>query len=143
MSTERREIEHTIDPEITTDPSVPKVTVYCLKTCSTCKRALSDLDAAGVHVVDRDVRAKDMGLEDFQYLEGKVGWEALVNRQSRTWRELPEDRKAALDRDGALELLVEKPTLMKRPAIDCGDEVHLGWTDATRDALFAKLGVSA
>ena len=143
MSTIRTEIDHAIDPEITTDPNVPKVTMYCLKTCSTCKRASAELDGAGVHVTMRDVRAKDMGLEDFQYLEGKVGWEALVNKQSRTWRELPDDRKASLDRDSALELLVEKPTLMKRPAIDCGDEVHLGWTDATRDALFAKLGVSA
>ena len=134
MSTERQTIDDQIDPDIVTDPNVQKVVVYCIKTCSTCKTAMKELEEAGYGVRYKDVRGQDMGLEDWQHLEEQVGWEALVNTKSQTWRNLDEASKSGLNRDTAIELLVQKPTLMKRPAIDCGNKVVLGWTaDAKRE----------
>ena len=129
MSTERETIENTIDPAIVTDPNVPKVTVYGIKTCSTVRKAVKELGEAGYHVTMRDVRAKDMGLADWQHLEEMTGWESLLNRKSQAWRNLEEGQQAGLDRDKAIELMVAKPNLMKRPAIDRGDSVTLGWTN--------------
>ena len=135
MSTQRQKIDDQIDPTIVTDPNTPKVTMYCINTCSTCKTARKALEGAGYAVMWKDVRGKDMGLEDWQHLEETVGWEKLVNTSSQTWRNLDDADKQGLDRDKAIELLVKKPTLMKRPAIDRGDEILLGWTADTKSAL--------
>lgn len=135
MSTERRKIDDEIDPTLVTDPDQPQVTVYCIKTCNTCRTAKAELADGGYAVFDRDVRDKDMGFEDWQDIERMVGWDALINRKSRTWRELPESAKTGLTRESALNLLLEKPTLMKRPVIDLGDRMLVGWTGETRAAL--------
>ena len=132
MSSARTEIDHTLDPTIVTDPDTPKVTVYCINTCSTCKTAKKELEDAGYAVFWRDVKAKDMGLADWQSIEAAVGWEAMVNKKSQTWRNLDDDQKEGLDRDKAIELMVMKPTLMKRPVIDRGDGMTVGWTDAVK-----------
>ena len=135
MSTERRKIDQDIDPTVVTDGNARKVTVYCIKTCNTCRTAKAELDAAGFAVFDRDVRAKDMGLDDWQDIEEMVGWDAMVNRKSQTWRNIDETEKSGLDRDGALSLLLKHPTLMKRPIIDMGDRMLVGWSADTRKAL--------
>ena len=136
MSTERTKFDDIIDPEIKTDPHETSVTMYCLKTCKT---AGDDLLAAGAHVMVKDVVGDNIGLEDFQYLEGKVGWEKLLNKSSATWRNIPETDKAGLDRDKALDLLVANPKLMKRPALDFGDEVIVGWNADAKERALAKV----
>jgi Spx/MgsR family transcriptional regulator len=110
------------------------LTVYGIKTCSTVRKAIKELEAAGHDVNFRDVRGKTMGLSDWDYLEGKVGWDSLLNRKSQAWRNLEDADKADLNRDKAIELLVKKPNLMKRPLIDGGDDVTLGWTAETKSA---------
>ena len=135
MSTERETFEDEIHPDIVTDPSVRKATVYCINSCSTCKTAKSELEDAGYMVIWRNVRGADMGLADFENIEEAVGWERMVNKKSRTWRELPDGDKEGLNRESALELLVRKPTLMKRPIIDVGDDVLVGWTDEVKETL--------
>jgi len=105
------------------------LTVYGIKTCSTVRKAIKELQASDYAVTFRDVRAKDMGPSDWQYLEGKVGWDALLNRKSQAWRNVEDAKKENLNTDAVLELLMEKPNLMKRPAIDRGDQVTLGWKD--------------
>ena len=139
MSTERTKFDDIIDPSIKTDPSETSVTMYCLKTCKTCKTAGEDLLAAGAHVMVKDVVGDNIGLRDFEYLEGKVGWKALVNTSSATWRNIPDEQKADLDRDRAIELLVANPKLMKRPALDFGDEVIVGWNADSKERALAKV----
>ena len=132
MSSARTQIEQDIHPTIVTDPDQPRVTVYCIDTCSTCKTARKDLEAAGYAVFWHDVKGKDMGFDDWQSIEEAVGWEAMVNKQSQTWRKLSDADKEGLNRETALELLVANPTLMKRPVIDCGDRMTVGWTDEVK-----------
>lgn len=135
MSTERETIDHAIDPVVVQDGNVRKATVFCIKTCNTCKTAKKELADAGYAVFDRDVRAKDMGLADWESIEREIGWERMVNKKSQTWRNIDESAKAGLDRDRAIELMVEKPTLMKRPVIDLGDRMLVGWTDDVKAEL--------
>ena len=139
MSTERTKFDDVIEPAIKTDPSKTSVTLYGLKTCKTCRTAAEELLDAGAHVMVKDVVGDNIGLEDFQYLEGKVGWETLVNKSSTTWRNIPESEKADLDRGKALDLLVANPKLMKRPALDFGDEVIVGWNADSKARALSKI----
>ena len=103
------------------------MTLYGLKTCDTCRKALKLLE--GARFVD--VRTDGVEPEVMQAALAQFG-EALVNTRSTTWRGLSEDERG---RDPAA-LLADHPTLMKRPLIrDAAGSLHLGWTPATRTAL--------
>lgn len=100
--------------------------LYGLKTCDTCRKALKALGNVAFH----DVRAQGMPKDVAQVALARFG-AALVNRQSTTWRGLSEEDRA---RD-PLALLSEHPALMKRPLIDDGGRLYLGWGKDTQDAL--------
>ena len=92
--------------------------LYGLKTCDTCRKAVKALpDAEYV-----DVRKDGVAPEVLERAYGRFG-EKLVNKSSTTWRQLDEDQRAR----PALDLIAEHPTLMKRPLIEEGDKMWLGW----------------
>ncbi|WP_425045572.1 ArsC/Spx/MgsR family protein [Primorskyibacter sp. S87] len=100
--------------------------LYGLKTCDTCRKALKMLpDAKFV-----DVRADDVPSDLLQRAEVQFG-ASLLNTRSTTWRGLSESERAR----PPLDLLMDHPTLMKRPLILTGEKLYLGWTAETRAAL--------
>ena len=111
------------------------LTLYGLKNCDTCKKALKALAGAGRDVTFVDIRADaDLEAKLPVWLAG-LGAEALVNKRSTTWRGLDEAARAQADGDGAVALLAAHPTLIKRPVIEAGDALHVGWTAAVSGAL--------
>ena len=107
--------------------------LYGLKNCDTCKKALKALEAAGVEVNFRDVRAGGVTPEQLAAWSAVHG-AALVNTRSTTWRGLDEATRARAESD-PVGLLSEHPTLMKRPVIVAGEQSHLGWTKDVQAAL--------
>ncbi len=104
--------------------------IYCLKTCDTCRKAISALKAAGHDPEIVDVRADGLSKADRKRFLAEFG-DALINRSSATWRGLSEDEQI---RDpGAL--LAAHPTLMKRPVIEAEGRLYLGWTADVQQAL--------
>jgi len=61
----------------------------------------------------------------------------VLNKASTTWRELPENEKAAIDEKKAIALLLAHPTLVKRPVLDRGGELSLGFKPAGYEKLFS------
>ena len=107
------------------------VTLYGLKNCDTCKKALKAFEAAGTEVTFVDIRAEaDLKTLVPTWLDA-AGADLLVNRRSTTWRNLS-DAERETD-PGAL--LVEHPTLIKRPVIETATDIHVGWSKATQAAL--------
>ncbi|WP_135503690.1 arsenate reductase family protein [Roseovarius aestuariivivens] len=94
------------------------MTLYGLKTCDTCRKALKSLDK----VEFRDIRSDGIPPDVLKSAYAALGDE-LVNRRSTTWRGLSHDARAA----DPLTLLAEHPTLMKRPLITDGTRFFLGW----------------
>ncbi|WP_018149096.1 ArsC/Spx/MgsR family protein [Henriciella marina] len=104
------------------------LTLYGLKNCDTCKKAMSALDADGHDITMVDIRA-DANLEQKvpMWLEA-VGPDQLVNKRSTTWRGLSTEEKSEVEQGKAKDLLVANPTLIKRPVIETGADVYVGWT---------------
>ena len=94
---------------------------YGLKSCDTCRKAQKALVAAGHPVEIVDVRSDGVTRADLQRFHAAFG-DALLNTRSTTWRGLSEVERA---RD-PIELLLDHPTLMKRPVIDA-ETLYLGW----------------
>lgn len=107
------------------------LTLYGLKNCDTCKKALKALEAAGRTVTFVDIRAEaDLSALLPTWLSA-AGPDLLINRRSTTWRNLSEGERAA----EPLALLSEHPTLIKRPVIDLDGQVHVGWAKDVQAAL--------
>lgn len=102
------------------------LTIYHLKTCDTCRKAIKALADRDVNLID--VRADGIDADTLLKLTKAVGWEAMLNTRSTTWRGLEGSVKADMTKAKAVALMGEHPTLIKRPVITDGDVVTVGWT---------------
>ncbi|HYW03202.1 MAG TPA: ArsC/Spx/MgsR family protein [Gammaproteobacteria bacterium] len=115
------------------------VRLYGLAGCDATRRALRWLERAAVPVVLHDFRRDGLDAGRLDAWERAVGWERLLNRRGRTWRELPAGRREPLDRDRALELMLAQPSLIKRPVLELADgRVHVGFTPSDYEALSGR-----
>jgi len=104
------------------------LTVYHLKTCDTCRKAIKAMTAAGHDLTLVDVRADGLPPKELSRIAEAVGWEKLLNTRSTTWRGLGDADKADMNSDKAIALMSEHPTLIKRPVIDRqGASITVGW----------------
>ncbi len=111
------------------------ITLYGLKNCDTCRKALKDLKAAGLEHVFLDMRSDDVTRELVASWAGMVGWEALLNRRGTTWRGLSDADKANVDEARAIDLMAEHRALIKRPVVAFNDTVSIGFPDAVKNRL--------
>jgi len=114
------------------------LTVWGLKTCDTCKKALKWLTDEGIAHAVKDVRADGVPPAELARWVDAVGWETLVNKSSTTWRGLADNDKDGLDAAKAKALLAAHPTLIKRPVFVAGKDVIVGFRDAQKQALKAQ-----
>jgi len=110
------------------------ITVYGLKNCDTCKKAVKALSGAGRDHSFVDIRAEADLQARLPVWLAAVGAKALVNTRSTTWRGLGEADRARAETDPA-GLLAEHPTLIKRPVIEADQTVTVGWTAQVQNSL--------
>ena len=113
-------------------------TLYGLSNCDTCKKArnwLKRFEIAHAFVDYRDERQTPDTLLAWKQALG--GWEAMINKSSTTWRNLPPNRKApGSDAEWKL-LLREYPQLIRRPVVVLADgRISQGFTDNSFKRLF-------
>lgn len=113
------------------------ITVYGLKNCDTCKKAVAWLKAEGIAHVFHDVRADGLNAGDVNAWVKELGSDVLINTRGTTWRGLDEADKADMDDAKAAALILAHPALMKRPVFDLGDRRLVGFKDAQKEALQA------
>jgi arsenate reductase len=108
--------------------TMTKHTLYGLKNCDTCKKALKALEANGDEITFIDIR-QDADLEaKVPHWLKQIGTEKLLNKRSTTWRNLSEaEQEGALTKQTE-STLIANPTLIKRPVIETGKKVTAGWT---------------
>ena len=97
--------------------------LFGLKNCDNCRKALKQLAEAGHEVTFVDVRADGVPKAELERFQAAFG-DALLNTRSATWRGLDDAERAG----DPLKLLIDHPTLMKRPVIDHDGSLTLGWT---------------
>ena len=113
--------------------------VYGLTTCDTCRKARKYLGEHAIAHEFHDVREEGLSIQLLERWADRIDWEKLVNRQSLTWRELPEKRREALTRNKALALIIEYPTLLKRPVLEHEKYFAVGFSEARYGAFLEKL----
>ena len=103
------------------------ITIYGIKNCDTMKKARTWLESQGVAYDFHDYKATGI---DRARLEGwvkELGWETVLNRAGTTFRALPDQSKQTLDAAKAVDLMLEQPSMIKRPMLDLGDRRLAGF----------------
>ncbi|MEO1036364.1 MAG: Spx/MgsR family RNA polymerase-binding regulatory protein [Pseudomonadota bacterium] len=104
--------------------------LFGLATCDSCRKAQRWLKDNQRDFSFHDVRRDGLTIQMLERWADAVGWERLVNRKSLTWRKIPSLDRDNLDRNRALALLLENPTLLKRPVLEIGADVVVGFDAA-------------
>jgi Spx/MgsR family transcriptional regulator len=112
--------------------------LYGLKNCDKCRAASKWLAANGIKHRQIDVRETPLSASMLQNWQQALGWEALVNKRSTTWKSLSEAQRTKLSEATAIALLLEHPTLLKRPILVTANGIYNGFTEASYNSIFAK-----
>jgi arsenate reductase len=112
------------------------VAIYGIKNCDTMKKARTWLDDRGVSYVFHDYKAEGVDKASLERWSKEVGWEVLLNRAGTTFRALPEKDKEGLNEKKAIALMMAQPSMIKRPVLDVGGTLLVGFKPDVYSASF-------
>ena len=104
-------------------------TLYGIKNCDTVKKARKWLEANNIAYQFHDFRADGLSADKVEDWISKCDFSVLVNKRGTTYRQLTDEVKATLAPDNATQMLVESPTLLKRPILELGTDVVIGFKE--------------
>ena len=94
------------------------ITIYGIKNCDTMKKARAFLDKNGVAYAFHDYKASGIDKKKLEAWAKKAGWETLLNRAGTTFRKLSDKDKEGITEKKAIALMVEQPSMIKRPVLE-------------------------
>lgn len=103
------------------------VTIYGIKNCDTMKKARAWLDKHGVDYGFHDYKSEGIDKDRLARWSKVAGWEALLNRAGTTFRKLPDADKTNLTEKKALALMLAQPSMIKRPVLEMGGKLLVGF----------------
>jgi arsenate reductase len=102
--------------------------LYGIKNCDTVKKARKWLDEQGIDYEFHDFKKDGLDSELLSRWEQTVGWETLLNRRGTTWRKLPEEVRDTISAQSAHAIMLDNPSIIKRPVVESGDDVRVGFS---------------
>ena len=112
------------------------VTIFGIKNCDTVRKARHWMDGHAVEYRFHDVRSDGLSRTQLEGWVEILGWENLLNRRGTTWSKLPESVRDKINKRTAVKLMLEQPAMIKRPVLDLGNSLHLGFSEKTWTELF-------
>jgi len=116
------------------------ITLYGIPNCDTVKKARTWLADNGHDFTFHDFKKQGLSRELVEGWLKDLDWETLVNRKGMTWRNLSDERKASItDNDSAIALMLENPSVIKRPVLVGQGPVSVGFS---ADQYATKFGAA-
>jgi Spx/MgsR family transcriptional regulator len=114
------------------------VTIYGIKACSTMQKAFAWLTARGVAYDFHDYKKAGVTSAQLSNWCRTAGWETVLNRAGTTFRKLDSPDKQALTQDKAVALMVDHPSMIKRPILEADGKIEIGFKPERYAALFGR-----
>ena len=112
------------------------ITLYGIPNCDTVKKARAWLAEHHVEHQFHDFKKQGVPQPDIDRWLAAVGWEKLLNRKGTMWRKLdPAQQAAVTDAPSARALMLEVPSVIKRPVMAWADG---GYTVGFDDTAWAQ-----
>ena len=119
--------------------NTPTIMVYGIAHCDSVKKARAWLSDQGLPYVFHDFKKQGLPPERLQHWMSALGWEPLLNRRGTTWRTLDAATQArACDAASAAQLLLAHPSLVRRPVVEWGHGISLGFQLAEWNEKYAR-----
>jgi arsenate reductase len=113
------------------------ITLYGIPNCDTVKKARRWLEDRGVDYRFHDFRSDGLSKAQVQSWLKDLGVEEVVNKRSTSWKNLSPAQREALDEQTAVQLILDNPTLIKRPLVESGNQRAVGFKDELYSSLFS------
>lgn len=110
------------------------LTLFGIANCDTVKKARTYLDGRGLSYVFHDYKKAGVTQGDLERWSKVVGWEKLLNKAGTTFKKLPDADKADIDEAKAIMLMIANPSMIKRPVVEGGKTLLVGFNPAVYDA---------
>ncbi|MCG6857033.1 MAG: ArsC family reductase [Salaquimonas sp.] len=118
------------------------VTIHGIRNCDTMKKAFSWLDANGVSYAFHDYKKQGVTRAMLERWVKAEGWEKVLNRAGTTFRKLPEEAKQDIDAEKAIALMLDQPSIIRRPilemVLETDDAIEIGFKPERYADLFGK-----
>jgi arsenate reductase len=102
--------------------------LYGIPNCDTMKKARAWLESHGVGYDFHDYKTSGIERAKLEAWTTIVGWEVLLNRAGTTFRKLPDSAKQNLDQVKAIKLMLGQPSMIKRPVLERGKTLMVGFS---------------
>jgi len=103
------------------------ITLYGIPNCDTMKKARAWLADNDIEYAFHDYKKAGIDEPRLRAWAGELGWQALLNTRGMMWRKVPQDVKDGIDEASAIRLMLETPSIIKRPVLDTGDARYVGF----------------
>lgn len=117
-----------------------KIKMYGIKNCQTMKKAMTYLETKGIAFDFHDYKKQGIDAATLTEWLTQKPWDELINKRGTTWRQLTDAEKADIgldnNNDKAIQLMIAKPSLIKRPALMVNDKLYLGFDEALYQSIF-------
>jgi arsenate reductase (glutaredoxin) len=114
------------------------ITIHGIKNCDTVKKAFAWLDAHAVAYDFHDYKKVPPSKAQLTHWCRAAGWETVLNRAGPTFRKLADGDKADLNQAKAIALMLTNPSMIKRPILETGASLEIGFKPERYAALFGK-----
>ena len=112
------------------------LTVYGIKSCDTCRNARGYLAKHDIEFRFHDVRDDGLDIQMLERWSARIDWQKLLNKKSLTWRKIPEVDRTGMTKDRAFALMLDQPTLLKRPVLEAPHFMAVGFSEKRFDKFW-------
>lgn len=112
------------------------ITLYGIPNCDTMKKARAWLAEHDIEYRFHDYKKAGIDRDTLRGWVDELGWEVLLNRRGMMWRKVPQDVKDNIDEASAMRLMLETPSIIKRPVLDTGEARHVGFKPEQYAGIF-------
>ena len=110
--------------------------LYGISNCDTVKKAKNWLETHNIDYQFHDFRKQGLDANTINQWLQSVSWDKILNKRSTSWRNLDPFIQQTVNETNIVDLLIENPTLIKRPVMDVNDTITLGFNSDTYQGIF-------
>ena len=111
------------------------IRLYGIPNCDTMKKARTWLESHDLAYEFHNYKKSGIERGMLETWIASVGWEVLLNRAGSTFRKLSDSAKANLTEAKAVKLMLEQPSMIKRPVLERGKTLMVGFSPEKYSAL--------
>lgn len=109
--------------------------MYGIPNCDTVKKARVWLDKHSIAYEFHDYKKQGIDATTLKRWCKDFGHEQVLNQRGTTWRKLDESARSNLTEAKAIKLMQEQPSVIKRPMLDTGKRLLLGFSEESYKTL--------